>query len=403
MLSGTYEKRFAPLARAFESVLNEGKHGGASLCVYQDGQKVLDLWGGVRDGTGAPWEERTPCVAFSTTKGVVSTALHMLVDRGLLRYDDPVARYWPEFAQGGKGALTVRELLSHRAGLYDVRSLLTFEELLDWERSVDVLARAAPRPVPRHPHAYHAMTFGHLAGELVQRVAKRPLSEFVRSEIAEPLGLRDFWLGASEEGIARAARLVRKPRRVEHSPDAAERMRQQRRTKRRRRMKLVEAGLKLFGLPVDFARVKSAFWPRNVELWDLSSPEVLRAVSPSFNGLFTARDLARMYAALSLGGRLDGVRLLSEDTLRAATLIHARGPDGVLVFPMGWRLGYHSVPSLRGVVGGAFGHFGYGGSGAWASPRHRLSLGFVVNVGSGTPVGDLRIVKLSTVALRCAG
>jgi CubicO group peptidase (beta-lactamase class C family) len=119
------------------------------------------------------------------------------------------------------------------------------------------------------------------------------------------------------------------------------------------------------------------------------------------NGLFSARDLARFYGTLAEGGALDGVRLLSQRTLSEATRQHRRGPDGVLVLPMGWRLGYHAVATRTGVLKGAFGHFGYGGSGAWASPDDRVALGFTVNAGTGTPVGDFRVMKLNSVALAC--
>jgi CubicO group peptidase (beta-lactamase class C family) len=118
--------------------------------------------------------------------------------------------------------------------------------------------------------------------------------------------------------------------------------------------------------------------------------------------LFSARDLARFYATLSAGGSLDGVHLLSAETLRQATRIYRRGPDGILVLPMGWRLGYHAVATRTGLLKGAYGHFGLGGSGAWASPEDQASLAFVVNAGLGTPVGDFRVLKLTSVAIACA-
>jgi CubicO group peptidase (beta-lactamase class C family) len=398
MLSGDHEPGFEPLARALREALSRAPGGGAALCVYQDGRKVFDMWGGPRDDEGQPWEERTTSVSFSTTKGVASTALHMLVDRGLVHYDEPVARYWPEFAQNGKAEISVRQLLSHSAGLYDVRNTLGFEELMDWQRAVERLAGAPALHAPGRHHGYHAMTYGHLVGEVVQRVSGKPFSRFVREDIAEPLGLADFWVGASDDALSRAARLKRPPRRPGNSPTE---VKNRKRHNRKRAFQLLERGLRLFGLPMDLSRLRDSFVPRGVEGWDFSSPEVLRACMPSMNGLFSARDLARMYAALAAGGTLDGVRLMSVETARAAGRIHAFGPDHVLVYPMRWRLGYHGVPTLGGVIDEAFGHFGWGGSGAWASPRENASFGLVVNAGAGTPFGDLRVVRLSGVAIAC--
>jgi len=399
MLQGRHEPGFEPLAEALGGLLAKSG-GGTGLAVYHEGKLVFDMWGGTRNAEGDPWERNTASVSFSTTKGVASTALHILADRCEVDYAAPVARYWPEFAQNGKGDITVEDVMSHRAGLYDVRSLVEHADiLLDWDATVKMLAEAAAKPVPGGGHAYHAMTYGHLVGEIVRRVSGKEFSAFVQEEIADPLGLEHFWIGAPASAIASAARIPPFPRREPNKPkSAASRARSQ---KRRRRTQMIQRGLRLAGLPVDFSRLRNALAPRGIETWDFSSQRVLEACIPSANGLFTARDLARMYACLSMGGELDGVRLMSAETVRRASRKIAKGPDGVLVFPMGWRLGYHAVPTMRGVPKQAFGHYGYGGSGAWADPRRRMSVGLTVNAGVGTPVGDWRILKLSGVALSC--
>jgi CubicO group peptidase (beta-lactamase class C family) len=174
---------------------------------------------------------------------------------------------------------------------------------------------------------------------------------------------------------------------------------------RRRRQRVFGAAervLRLLGHPVDFERAAAALAPRGISSFDFSSDEALQASIPAANGLFTARSLARMYATLAAGGTLDGVRLLSPATVARATEIQSQGYDQVTIFKMRWRLGYHRVGSLRGVPPRAFGHFGWGGSGAWGDPASQLALGFVVNTGSGTPIGDLRILRLNTAALACA-
>ena len=178
------------------------------MCVYHRGRKVVDVWGGRRDQQGRPWEEDTMAMSFSTSKGVVSTLIHILADRALLDYDDPVARHWPEFAQAGKQDITIRDVLTHRAGLPGIRSLIDGgERILDWNFMVEALARATPMLRPGSTSAYHALTYGWLAGEIVQRVAGRPLPQVLREELAEPLGLDGLYIGAPPSAIARAATL----------------------------------------------------------------------------------------------------------------------------------------------------------------------------------------------------
>lgn len=383
--------------------------GGAAVSVFYQGECVVDIWGGVRDETGRPWERDTLSVSFSTTKGVASTALHLLVDRGLVDYDAPVARYWPEFAQAGKAAITVRQLMSHQAGLYGLSELAErAEDLLDWELMVARLAAAAPAHRPGSHSAYHALTYGFLVGEIVHRVSGRPLSEFIRTELAEPLGLDGLYIGAPEEALSRAARLMRLPggeRAAVSQRLPAEVRRRQRAEKAKRRERvawLLERGLRAAGVPADLTQARRAFITPGIGRLDFSDPQVLRASIPAANGLFTARSLAKLYAALAGGGQLGDVRLLSEATLRRATEVQTSGSDRVVLFPMRWRLGYHFVGTSLGVPKHAFGHFGFGGSGAWADPTRNLSFAMVLNSGVGTPFGDLRTVWLSGQALRGA-
>ena len=398
-LGGHVERGFEPIAREIERQLRK-TGGGAAVCAYHEGRCVLDLWGGARDAAGAAWERDTMAVSYSTTKGVVATALHVLADRGLLDYDAPVARYWPEFAQAGKASITVRALLSHRAGLFNVRAMIDdAKRLLDWEHMVEALAAARPEPLPEQASAYHALTFGHLVGELVRRVSGRSLQAFIADEIAGPLGLDGLYIGAPERELHRAASLVRAGKaRGEAAQGSAQRRAGQR---RRAVFSVVERVLRAAGHPFRVERVEGALAPRGIGQLDFSSPSFLRACVPSANGLFTARSLARLYAALAGGGALEGVRLMSPQTVARATEIQVRGFDEVIIFRMRWRLGYHRIGTLRGVPRRAFGHFGWGGSGAWADPTRNLSFAYVVNAGTGTPIGDLRILRLNTLLLDC--
>ena len=400
MISGRHEPGFEPLARAFQDILERPPFGGAALTLYLDGRPVFDMWGGPRDNEGNPWEERTSSVSFSTTKGVASTALHIAADRGLIRYDDPVAHYWPEFAQHGKGGITVRHVLNHSAGMFDAFNVFAHaDDMLDWDKSVAALAGARPAHEPGRYHAYHALTYGHLVGEIVQRATGRPFSQFIQDEIAGPLGLADFFVGAPEDALPRAAHTYRPSKAAR--PIASDEERVAKRQRQNQRMRSVARVLRAFGLPVKPERTRSAFEMRGIGNWDFAAPTVLRACIPSAGGLFSARDLARMYAALAAGGTLHGKQLLSSETVRQMTVVQTRRPDGVILAPMAWRLGYHGVFSKLGLVRGAYGHFGYNGSGAWASPRHGAALGYVVNAGTGTPLGDLRMIKLTSTALSC--
>ncbi len=391
-MAGFTIKGYGLVAKVFQRQIRRGS-GGAAVTVYHRGEPVVDLWGGQRTDDDI-WHSDTVAMCFSTTKGVASTALHILADRGLVDYDEPVATYWPEFATNGKESLTVRHVLTHSAGLHRIRSLVdSGGRILDWEHMTGALANAAPAYEPGSRHGYHALTYGWLVGEIVRRVSGSGIARFVTTEISEPLACDGLYIGLPPEQRHRVAPLgplsLPRPnnptlRRVEKQLGA-------------RMGRLVSA------LPgtLNTRRMANALAPRNVEE-ALFGPATMDAEIPAANGFFTARSLARMYAMLAGGGELDSVRLLSGDRVRIISEVQRRGPDHVLVMPMDWRLGYHRVFTTRGAVPSAFGHFGFGGSGGWADPERDLAIGFVCSRGSGTPVGDLRIMELGAAAIRAA-
>ena len=209
MLEGYVHPDFADVARALRAQIPKKSLGGAAVCVLHRGEVVVDIWGGTRDLQGRPWEEDTVSFSFSTTKGVTSTLLHLQADRGRLDYEAPVAQYWPEFGQNGKERITVRQLMCHEAGLYRVSEMVDdASRFTDWKYMTEALAGAAPCHAPGTAHGYHALTYGWLVGELVQRVTGQSFRDALRTQIAEPLGLDGLFCGLPQDRLESRAELV---------------------------------------------------------------------------------------------------------------------------------------------------------------------------------------------------
>ncbi|MCP4434862.1 MAG: beta-lactamase family protein [Actinomycetia bacterium] len=391
-MEGFVHKDFSAVGDVFRRQLKR-TNGGAAVCIYHRGKPVVDIWGGNRTDDD-PWEQDTVAMCFSTTKGVSSTALHVLADRGEVDYDEPVATYWPEFAQGGKQDVTVRHVITHSAGLHRIRSLVDHgSRMHDWDHMVEALAEAEPAYEPGTRHGYHALTYGWLVGEIVRRVSGDDIATFVDKELAQPLELDGLFIGLPRSERHRVAPLATMglPR-----PTNA--------TVRQIEKQIGTAMGKVVSAvpgPLNTRRLINALAPRNVEE-ALYGPDAMDSAMPAANGFFTARSLGRMYGMLAGWGEIDGTRILSEETVGTISTVQRRGRDHVLVLPMDWRLGYHRVYTSRGGVGPAFGHFGFGGSGGWADPSRDLALGFVCSRGSGTPIGDLRIMQLGAAAVAAA-
>ena len=402
-IEGRLHPRFAPVAKVLERLLRRYE-GGAAVCVYHHGECVVDLWGGVRDSQGRPWRRDTMAASFSTTKGIASTLVHIMADRGQLDYEAPVADYWPEFAQAGKGSITIRHVLSHQSGLYHIRQMIDdATRMLDWEHMIRAIERAKPIHPPGERTGYHGLTYGFLVGEILQRVTGKSFQELVRSELVEPLSLDGMYVGAPDEALERAAELMWIGSGAgDRSPEAMERLRRLEETAHAGARRLRDL-LERVGIELDFESILDALAPRGISAFDFGALKTLRAAIPAANGLFTARSLARMYAALAGGGELDGVRLLSRRTLAEATQRQSPAPGlAVIPFDMRWRLGYHGILTTTGFSSQAFGHFGFGGSGGWADPGRELAVAFIVNRGMGTPFGDTRTARISGAALCCA-
>jgi CubicO group peptidase (beta-lactamase class C family) len=333
------------------------RFGGGALAVYLDGEPVVDVWTGWADRRGRlPWTADTAAMVFSATKGVASTVVHRLVDRGLIDYEAPVADYWPEFAAAGKDGVTVRMVLAHRAGLPAIRQLLPRFAMYDWAAMAAALAAETPWWEPGRTHGYHVNTFGFLVGEIVRRVSGMTVGAFFRREIAGPLDA-DFHFGIGRDDDARTADYTFEG----EPPETAEDDDGDTRALLLRRVYLNPPGVSGLGT------VNTRAW-RAAEM-------------PSTNGHATARALARIYAALACGGATGGVRCLQAATIDHATVEASAGTDAVLQRPSRFGLGFQLTQPERplGTNARSFGHFGAGGALGFADPEARLAFGYTMN------------------------
>jgi CubicO group peptidase (beta-lactamase class C family) len=380
MIEGHLHPDFADVAIALRSTLRHRRGGGAAAAVYHHGELVVDIWAGTRDPDGTRWGRDTTAMSFSTSKGVMATAAHRLADRGELDLDAPVAEYWPEFRAAGKEDVRVANVLDHSAGLHSLRGVVdSGTTLLDWDRTVDALAAASPRYRPGTRHGYHAVTYGFLVGEVLRRVSGLGPDAIVQREIAGPLGLTGMSIGARAAARADVATLLTNWPAQERAQRFIDRM---------DRRGWLQPSIDAFSV-LDFPDV-------------VDSGAIYEAEVPALNGCFTARSLAAMYGAIANGGDLDGTRFLSPAAIARAGSVRTRDRDIVLGWPMRWRLGYHMAATTRGVRRQGFGHFGLGGSGAWADPDLGLSVAMTCNRMAGTPVGDQRLLKVGAAAVRAA-
>ena len=380
-VTGTVAPGFEPVRDAFER--NFAEHGdvGAGFCLYVDGTRVVDLHGGVREPGGPAYDADTLQLVFSSTKGVTATCAHLLVQRGLLDLDEPVATYWPEFAQAGKADLPVRWLLSHQAGMIDIDRPMEETEALDWDAVTAALAASPPVWEPGTGYGYHAVTFGWLVGELVRRISGQSFGDFVQTEISEPLGL-ELWVGLPDRFEHRVAPLLNPT--VLDSLDGGAASGEE-----RPHVSLVDALDQLLGednlLGRTLAAPGGAFADDRV--WN--EARVHAAQIPAANGITNAASLARMYAALV--SDVDGVRLLEPEVLDVAIAPQVEGPGLVPFLDIPFALGFMTHSATSPLLGGrSFGHYGAGGSLGFADPDRRIAGAYVMNATQVAIAGDAR-------------
>ncbi len=315
-IQGSCDERFAAVRQALAQNLDSGEDLGASVVLDLDGQVAVDLWGGYADEARTrPWERDTIVNVWSTTKTVTSLAALMLADRGLLDVDAPVASYWPEFAAAGKQDVLVRHLLSHTSGVSGLDQPAVVEDLYDWEKSTARFAAQAPWWPPGTASGYHALNFGHLIGEVLRRITGTSLKQFVADEIAGPLGA-DFQIGAAEADWGRISPVIPPP----------------------------PLPFDLEALGLDSPTVKTMTGPV-VDANYANTPAWRQADIGAANGHGNARSVARILSVISRGGEVDGVRLLSPQTIELIFRQQSDGVDVVLGVPLRFGIGY-GLPQL---------------------------------------------------------
>lgn len=350
--AGTFDARFAALADLLHANVRDGVERGASLCVVQDGEVLVDIWDGWADLDGTtPWQHDTIVPVWSISKVMTNLAALVAVERGLVDLDATVATYWPEFAAAGKEHVTVAQLMGHTSGVPGWAQPVSVDDLYDWDRATSMLAAQDPWWAPGTASGYHLLNQGHLVGEVVRRVTGSSVGQWFASEVAGPLGA-DFHIGLDSSHDHRVSALTA-PRLPELEP---------------------------FDDPDDVA-LRTITGPF-VRAAECNSERWRRAEIPAANGHGNARSIARVQSLVSHGGEVDGVRLLSPATIERIFDVQASGTDRVLGVPLtfgtGWALpDEHSMPSAA--VGRRCFWGGLGGSVVVNDVEQRLTIAYAMN------------------------
>ena len=368
VIQGSVAPGFEEVREEFEVNFARRREVGAAVAAYHRGEKVVDLWGGVRDpGNRDPWQQDTMVLVYSTSKGLAGMTIALAHSRGWLDYDERVAAYWPQFGANGKERITVRQLLAHQAGLPVIDEPLDARRLADFDGLAEVVARQRPAWAPGTRHGYHGVSLGWYEGELIRRVdpQHRTLGRFFADEIARPLGL-EFYFGLPREvppervAPIQASRTLRSLLQLRKLPP---------------------------GMVLGLARPKSltaqAFAnPKIRGPADLDAPEYRAVEFPAGGGIGQVRSIARAYAAFAAGGTELGIAPETMEELKRPATAPSRGQrDLVLRVKTAYSLGFVK-PSRQfrfGTSDAAFGHPGAGGSFAFADPEHEVAFAYAPN------------------------
>ena len=361
-IGGFSDPKFAAAAEAFQANLNRGDDLGASFCATVDGEVVVDLWGGWADEARTrPWVKDTIVNVYSTTKTMTALTALMIADRGLIDFDAPVARYWPEFAQNGKEGVKVSHLMAHSSGLFGWTEKTGVQDIYDWDKACARLAAQAPSSAPGTAPGYHALTQGNLVGEVVRRVTGKSLGTVFKEEIAVPLGA-DFHIGLPASEDARVADLIPPVAALPDVPPSEY---------------LINI---MTNPPIDPLDTRTRAW-RAAEI-------------PAANGHGNARSIAQVHAILANGGVAQGRRFLSEAGCRAALVPQVEGMDLVLGIPARYGLGFGLPDMIPIKNANSMFWGGYGGSLIIIDMDARTTFAYAMNKMGTTTIGDERAMSI---------
>ena len=376
-IHGHTDPRLTGLRDALAAMVDSGEELGAAISVDLDGETLADIWGGHADvARTRPWERDTIVNVWSTTKEVTALAVLLLVERGLVDLDAPVATYWPEFAANGKEGVLVRHVMSHTSGVSGWDQPFVLEDMYDRETATARLAAQAPWWEPGTASGYHAQNQGHLLGEIIRRTSGRTLTQLVAEEIAGPLGV-DLQIGATERDDDRVAEIVPPP----------------------------PLPMDLSQVPADSPMVRTFTGPvasaaaANTIPWR-------RAELGALNAHTNARALARTFSVISRGGAVGDVRLLSPGTIEQIFREQSRGVDLVLGVPLRFGIGF-ALPEPQTVPyipdGRACFWGGWGGSMTVMFPERSLTVSYVMNKMAPGIIGSDRAARYLTEILDAVG
>jgi CubicO group peptidase (beta-lactamase class C family) len=350
-INGTCPPEFAHVRAAFERNFRERGEIGAAVCVYKDGKKVIDLWGGYKDrARQEPWDKDTIVIMNSVAKSMSALCTHILIDRGKIDFDAPVAKYWPEFAQAGKDKVLIRHALSHTCGVIFADTAKP-NSVYHWEERIHAIEKQEPAWEPGTDGAYNSQNIGFILGEVIRRVDGRTIGKFLREEVSEKLGA-DYHIGLRPDEIARVTDMHENPANqfFKLASDLS-----------------TPLGRACAGAPVGYFQ---------------NDREIRELEVPSYGGHGNARAMSRIYAMLANNGEIDGVRLLSAPAVeRLSRLVW---DHDCMMTHRRLRMGYgfmhnetNTVP--MGETINAFGHTGTGGAFAWADRERNMSFAYVTN------------------------
>ena len=386
-MSDTPSAANASIQDLLEDMVHQGPELGLQVSAYLHGKQVIDAFAGIADeASGRPVTGDTMFTVFSTSKGVATTCVHLLAERGQLDYDDPIAKYWPEFGAHGKDKATIRDALTHKTGLPTTPPIPESH----WDEMCAALAAAEPEWEPGTKTGYHGFTWGFIVGEVVRRIDRRGIGQFLQEEVCRPLGISSLYFGVPDSELGRVATV--KPLPPAPSPVApVERS-------------ASEVGARSPADPAGRPRSQADVDPFTNAL-KYNTREYRQAIIPAGGGVMSARGLARHYAMLAEGGTLDGVTVLSPERLRIATTLQTADYDQTFGRPAKKALGWWIADGAMGSRETTFGHAGLGGSIGFADGSRHFAFALTKNVigngGPNAPAGVL--VKAVEQALGLTG